>query len=119
MINNNDESPDQLANRIRYGTQVPKFLNEKRTFTRMPNIPLRRDYILDHVGAWANEVWLEAGHYMTPELFKESVHAHGGVAMDMLVVNNVIAIYDHQFQNNIHTWSIGPSSPEAGGDRFI
>jgi hypothetical protein len=101
-----------------YTGKDPKFLNGKRTFTRMPNIPLRRDYNLENAGAWANEVWLEASH-ITPEVYKGSVDTDGlQVAMDMLLVHNIIAIYDHQFQNNMHIWSIGPWSPEAGGERF-
>ena len=104
-----------------YTGKDPKFLNEKRTFTRMPNIPLRRDYNLENAGAWANEVWLEASH-ITPEVYNGSVGADTSSTVawsrDILLANNVIAIYDHQFQNNMHIWSIGPWSPEAGGERF-
>ena len=82
-----------------YTGKDSKFLTEKRTFTR--------DYNLEYVGAWANEVWLEASHIT-------QWSATSGVEK-MLLANNVIAIYDHQFRDNMHFWSIGPWSPEAGG----
>ena len=62
-----------------------------------------------HASAWVDEVWLAY-----------DVRATKGTGTNRM--ENVVAIYDHQFLNGTHIWSIGPWSQQQGGaqlmDRF-